>query len=153
MGIFYKTISDATSTNTWSNSSPPMLQHVGEFTLRAGNRYLDVKLSYATESAMLFFYYWGYLYNSANCFGYAGGYPYTTTSILNKYIYNNGSTTLMDIYKTGSPYYVCLKFDRQGDGYSEGKINIFIGTHGLDIGSRVTALAYIQNQSATNYYT
>lgn len=153
MAIFQRTIFDGSSPNGWSRSSTPMMQHIGEFTLRAGNRYLDIKTDYPTQSAMLFFYYWGYLYNAANCFGYAGCYPYNGTSILNKYIYNNASTQLSNIYKTDAPYYVCLKFDRQDNGYTEGKINVFISSHGLDIGMRINVLSFAENNTTGQYYT
>lgn len=151
MAIFNRTISNATSPNIFGRSSMPMMYHIGEFQLRAGSRYLDIKTNLATQSDMLFFYFWGYLYNSANCFGYAGCYPYNGSSILNKYIYNTGTTGLADIYKTGSPFYLCFKFDRQSDGYTEGNINVFIARHSLDIA--VGVLEYAQNNSASAYYT
>jgi hypothetical protein len=151
MAIFNKTIFDSTSPNGFAKSSMPMLNHVGEFTLRAGNRYLDIKTNYATQSAMLSFYYWGYLYNSGDLFGMAGTYAYTTTSFLNTYIRNFGVTTFMGPYKTGDPYYLCFKFDRGADGYSEGKVNLFINNHGLDLS--VGVLAFAQNNSASNYYS
>lgn len=152
MAIFNKTIYDGSSPNGFARSSMPMMQHIGEFTLRAGNRYLDIKTDLATQSAMLYFHFWGYLYNSANCFGYAGCYPYSGVDILNKYIYNTGSTILTNIYKTSS-YNMCLKFDRQGDGYSEGKINVFISNHGLDMGYRVGVISFVENNTAGSYYS
>jgi hypothetical protein len=152
MAIFQRTIFDGSSPNGFSSSTMPMMQHIGEFTLRAGNRYLDIKTNLATQSAMLYFHYWGYLYNSQTCFGHAGCYPYNGTSILNKYIYNTGVTTLSNIYKTDTPYYVCLKFDRQGDGYTEGKINAFITVHGLDMGSRVNVISFAENNTVGQYY-
>lgn len=152
MAIFNRTIFDGSSPNGFSRSSMPMMQHIGEFTLRAGNRYLDIKTDLATQSAMIFFYYWGYLYNAQNCFGYAGCYPYSGTSILNKYIYNSASTTLSNIYKTDVPYNVCLKFDRQDNGYTEGKINVFISNHGLDMGYRVGVVSFAENNTVGQYY-
>lgn len=152
MAIFNRTIFDGSSPNGWTRSSMPMMQHIGEFTLRAGNRYLDIKTDLASQSAMLYFHFWGYLYNSANCFGYAGCYLYSGVDILNKYIYNTGSTSLTNIYKTSS-YNVCLKFDRQGDGYSEGKINVFISNHGLDMGYRVGVTSFAENNTVGSYYS
>ena len=151
MAIFQRTISDATSPNTFAKSSVPMMYHVGEFTLRAGNRYLDIKTNLATTSAMMSFYYWGYLYNSGDCFGSAGTYAYSGTTFINTYIRNSGSTSLINIYKTDTPYYVCLKFDRGGDGYSEGKINLFMTDHGLTLSPGV--LSYAQNNSSALYFT
>jgi len=151
MAIFQRTISDSTSTNIWGRSTMPFMHHVGEFTFRAGNRYLDIKTDLATETAMLSFYYWGYLYNSGDLFGSAGTYAYTGTSFLNTYIRNTGSTTLSSFYKTGSPYYLCLKFDRGSDGYSEGKVNLFMIDQGLGIAPGV--LGYAQNNSASAYYS
>jgi hypothetical protein len=151
MSIFQRTRFDSTSVNGFARSSMPMRHHVGEFTFRAGNRYLDIKTDLATESAMLSFYYWGFLYNSGDLFGSAGTYAYSGTSFINTYIRNTGSTTLSSIYKTGSPYYLCLKFDRGNDGYSEGKVNLFMIDHGLGIAPGV--LAYAQNNSASAYYS
>jgi hypothetical protein len=153
MAIFQRTIFDSSSPNGFSSSTTPMMQHIGEFTLRAGNRYLDIKTNLETQSAMLFFYFWGYLYNAQNCFGYAGCYPYNGTSILNKYIYNSASTQLLNIYKTDAPYNVCLKFDRQDSGYTEGKINVFIINHGLNMGYRVGVTSFAENNTASSYYS
>jgi hypothetical protein len=152
MAIFQRVISDATSTNQWARSGMPMMQHIGEFTLRAGNRYLDVKTNFISGSAMLSFYYWGYLYNRGTIFGHAGCYLYSGTDILNKYIYNTGSTTLSNIYKIASPNYMCFKFDSGNDGYTEGRINIFIASHSLDLGA-VGIIEYAQNNTASSYYS
>ena len=97
INLFQKTILDSTSPNSFATSTMPMMQHIGEFTLRDGNRYLDIKTNLITGSAMLSFYYWGYLYNSATCFGHAGCYPYDGTTIINKYMYNTGATILTNI--------------------------------------------------------
>ena len=151
MSIFQRTRFDSTGTNGFGRSSMPMRHHVGEFTFRAGNRYLDIKTDLATQSAMLSFYYWGFLYNSGDLFGSAGTYAYNGTSFINTYIRNTGSTTLSSIYKTGSPHYLCLKFDRGSDGYSEGKVNLFMIDHGLTIAPGV--LGYAENNSASQYYS
>ena len=100
---------------------------------------------------MLSFYYWGFLYNSGDLFGSAGTYAYNGTSFINTYIRNTGSTTLSSIYKTGSPHYICLKFDRGGNDYSEGKINVFISIHGLSL-ARVDVTSFAQNNTAGQYY-
>lgn len=153
MAIFQRTSFDNTGgTNGFGKSSIPMFQHIGEFTFRAGNRYLDIKTNYATQSAMLSFYYWGYLYNSGDLFGSAGTYAYSGASFVNTYIRNSGSTALTVIYKTGAPYYLSFKFDRGNDGYSEGKVNLFIASHGLGL-SDVGVLAYAENNSASPYYS
>jgi len=151
MAIFQKTILDSTSPNSFATSTMPMMQHIGEFTLRDGNRYLDIKTNLITGSAMLSFYYWGYLYNSATCFGHAGCYPYDGTTIINKYMYNTGATILTNIYKMAAPHNLCLKFDRGGSDYSEGKINVFISVHGLSL-ARVDVTSFAQNNTAGQYY-
>lgn len=152
MAIFQRTSFDSTSLNGFGKSSIPMFQHIGEFTFRAGNRYLDIKTNYATQSAMLSFYYWGFLYNSGDLFGSAGTYAYDGTSFINTYIRNTGSTTLSSIYKTGAPHYLSFKFDRGSNGYSEGKVNLFIASHGLGL-SDVGVLAYAENNTAGAYYS
>jgi hypothetical protein len=151
MAIFQKTILDSTSPNSFATSTMPMMQHIGEFTLRSGNRYLDIKTNLITTNAMLSFYYWGYLYNNATCFGHAGCYPYDGTTIINKYIYNTGATILTNIYKMAAPYNLCLKFDRGNSEYSEGKINVFISIHGLNL-ARVDVTSFIENNTAGQYY-
>ena len=148
MAIYQRTQVDSSITN--AVTSTHMMTHLGEFTLRDGSQYLHVKTDITSDSLMMFFSAWGYLYNSAGLIGWAMGYAYTGTSILNTYLYNVGSTSFHGLYKTASPHNVCLRFNRGGTGYTEGKINIFFATH--DLGIRPAVVAFSQNNTAGNYY-
>jgi hypothetical protein len=127
-----------------------MMTHLGEFTLRDGSQYLHVKTDITSDNIMMFFSAWGYLYNSAGLIGWGMGYSYDSTSILNTYLYNVGSTSFHGLYRAASPYNVCLRFNRGGTGYTEGKINIFFAAFGLGI--RPAVVAFSQNNTSGNYY-
>jgi len=147
MSIYQRTVSDSTTINAITTTH--MMVHLGEFTLRDGNQYLHLKTDITTDM-MMFFYAWGYLYNSASLIGWGASYTYSGT-LINTNLYNVGSTTFHGIYRTSaSPYNVCLRFNRNGTGYSEGRINVFFATHGL--GSRPTVVAFSENNNSGNYY-
>jgi len=158
MGIFQKSMIDGDEYNVFGRGMA--LMHLGEYTLRAGNRYLDLRTNIG-DNNMLYAVYMGYMYNRGNCFGFWGGYPYVSTLILNNYISNMVSSTsnivdqtiLTSAYRATSAnnYGTCFKFDSKGDGYSEGKINLYIGNHGGP-GSSWTVVAYAQNNIAGNFY-
>ena len=123
---------------------------LGWYTMRAYSRYLDIKLNLNSESYMFFFRATGYLYNYGHANdSFYGGYAYTGSQILNK----TSSTTnkgFSDVYKS-SDGFLCARFDQSGNGYSEGQLAIFFGTHGpIDRGIQV--MEYIQNDNATNYF-
>jgi hypothetical protein len=159
MPIYFKTTTD-NDTNVNKVFSGMPFVCLGEFTLRDGNQYLDVRTNIGNNQ-MLSVWYWGYLYNRGNCFGFYGGYPYDNTSVLNSYISNMvsttsnaaGSTILTSVYRATSAnsYGTCFKFDSKSTGYTEGKINIFVNNHtGPSASWAVTA--YVQSNISGNYY-
>lgn len=149
MPIYQKTVSDGSTID--GVGSTLMMVHLGEFTLRDGSQYLHLKTDITSSSLMMFFYAWGYLYNNANIVGWMGGYAYTTTSILNAYSHNLGNVTFEGMYRVStSPYNVCLRFNRGATSYTEGRINVFFGSHNLN--TIPTIVAYSQNNTSGNYY-
>lgn len=158
MPIYTRSVSDSTVTNFLFGGMP--FAYLGEFTLRDGNQYLDVRTNIGNNQ-MLSVFFWGYLYGRGNCFGYFGGYPYTDTLVLNSNISNMvgspantaGQTILTNVYRAtaANSYGTCLKFDSRTTGYTEGKINIFANNHGgAASGWAVTSFA--QNNIAGTYY-
>jgi len=158
MGIFQKSIVDGDEYNVFGRGMAIM--HLGEFTLRADYRYLDLRTNIGNNN-MLYAVYMGYLYNRGNCFGFWGGYPYENTLIINNYGSNMVSTTsnvsdqtiLTSAYRATSAnsYGTCFKFDSKSNGYSEGKINFYIGNH-YGPGSSWAVVAYAQNNVSGNFY-
>ena len=124
---------------------------LGWYVLRAGSRYLDIKLNLNSDSYMFFFRATGYLYNYGHANeAFYGGYSYTSNSILNKTTSTPGSRGFSDVYRDPNGY-LCARFDQSANGYSEGQLAIFFGTHGpVDRGIQV--MEYIQNDNATNYF-
>lgn len=136
----------------WAPMKGTGLVHLGSFTHRAGNRYLDIKTNNASGSLMFMFHVWGYLYNSANINTWIGGYSYTNNSILNLYTQNLGNCTAT-AYRTSTNNFLCLKIDRGSNGYSEGKVNVFFHAWGASEMAGTIVTSYAQNDSASNFYT
>jgi hypothetical protein len=124
--------------------------HIGSFTHRAGNRYLDIRLNQG--ASMFMFHIYGYLYNSANINTWIGGYSYTGNSILNLYTQNLGNCSAT-VYRTTTNNILCVKIDRGNNGYSEGKVNVFYHAWSQGEMEGMAVTSYAQNDSASNYYT
>ncbi len=158
MPIYFKNTTDSDTDENKPLTGMPW-NYVGEFTLRDGNQYLDIRTNMGND-VMGAAWYWGYLYSRGNCFGFWGGYPYTNTSVLNNYISNMvgspsntaGQTILTSVYRATSAnsYGTCFKFNSGGSGYSEGKINLFLNGHFGQAIFSVTAFA--ENNISGNYY-
>ena len=159
MAIFFQNTTDNdTNVNKVLTGMPWVC--LGEFTLRDASRYLDLRTNIGNNT-MTCAWYWGYLYNRANCFGFWGGYPYENTSILNNHAANMvatpsntaGQTILSSVYRAtaANSYGTCFKFDSGSSGYSEGKINVFVNTHGGP-STGLTVVAYSENNTAGNFY-
>lgn len=147
MPIYYRTTSDGSNIN--AVTTPQMMVHLGEFSLRAGNRYLDVRTSIG-DNMMMYFESWGYLYNRGMHMATFGSYSYAG-GFINTFYYNYASTTILRVYRaSASPNSVCMKFDSNDNGYSEGRINIFYAVHGLT--DRPTVTGFAENNSSSNYY-
>lgn len=126
--------------------------HIGSFTHRADNQWLDIKTNNNAGSLMFMFYIYGYLYNSANMNTWIGGYSYTGNSILNLYTQNLGNCSAT-AYRTATNNYLCLKLNRNNSGYSEGKVNVFFHAWSQGEMENMCVTSYAQNNSVSNYYT
>ena len=124
--------------------------HIGSFTHRADNQYLDIRLNQG--ASMFMFHIYGYLYNSANINTWIGGYSYTGNSILNLYTQNLGNCSAT-VYRTTTNNILCLKINRNASGYSEGKVNVFYHAWSQSEMEGMAVTSYAQNNSASNYYT
>ena len=123
---------------------------LGWFTTRAYNRYLDFELN-MSGSYMWFAQAYGYLYNRGQvCGSMISGYTYTNNQILNKYSHAFGNRGWYGSYRTSGGN-LCLKFDSGGNGYSEGRIALFIGTHGVS-NKDWRVLRYRQNDTTSNIF-
>ena len=123
---------------------------LGWFTTRAYNRYLDFELN-MSGSHMWFAQAYGYLYSYGQVAGsMISGYTYTNNQILNKYSVTLGNRGWYGSYRTSSGN-LCLKFDHGGNGYTEGKIALFIGTHG-PANPEWRVLQYRQNDTTNNIF-
>ena len=123
---------------------------LGWFTSRAYNRYIDFELN-MSGSYMWFAQAYGYLYSRGQVAGsMISGYTYTNNQILNKYSLTLGNRGWYGSYRTSSGN-LCLKFDSGGNGYSEGKIALFIGTHG-PTPPEWRVLQYRQNDTTNNIF-
>ena len=123
---------------------------LGWFTTRAYNRYLDFELN-INGSYMWFAQAYGYLYSRGQVAGsMISGYTYTNNQILNKYSLTLGNRGWYGSYRTSGGN-LCLKFDSGGNGYSEGRIALFIGTHGV-AQPQWRVLRYRQNDTTSNIF-
>lgn len=123
---------------------------LGWFTTRAYNRYLDFEMN-LSGSHMWFAQAYGYLYNRGQvCGSMISGYTYTNNQILNKYSHTFGNRGWYGSYRTSGGN-LCLKFDSGGNGYSEGRIALFFGTHG-PANPDWRVLRYRQNDTTSNIF-
>ena len=123
---------------------------LGWFTSRAYNRYLDFELN-INGSYMWFAQAYGYLYSRGQVAGsMISGYTYTNNQILNKYSLTLGNRGWYGSYRTSAGN-LCLKFDSGSNGYSEGRIALFIGTHG-PANPDWRVLRYRQNDTTNNIF-
>ena len=123
---------------------------LGWFTTRAYNRYLDFELN-LSGSYMWFAQAYGYLYSRGQVAGsMISGYTYTGNTILNKYSHTFGNRGWYGSYRTSGGN-LCLKFDSGGNGYSEGRIALFLGTHG-PTNPDWRVLQYRQNDTTNNIF-
>ena len=123
---------------------------LGWFTTRAYNRYIDFELN-MSGSYMWFAQAYGYLYSRGQVAGsMISGYTYTNNQILNKYSVTLGNRGWYGSYRTSGGN-LCLKFDSGGNGYSEGRIALFLGTHG-PTNPEWRVLQYRQNDTTNNIF-
>jgi len=158
MPIYFKNTKDSDANINKPLTGMPW-SYVGEFTLRNGNQYLDIRTNMGNNT-MGSAWYWGYLYNRGNCFGFWGGYPYDNTLVLSNYLSNMvgspsntaAQTILTSVYRATSAnsYGTCFKFNSLSSGYSEGTINLFLNQH--DGMAMFSVTAFAENNISGNYY-
>jgi hypothetical protein len=99
---------------------------------------------------MFMFKAWGYLYGYGVAESYRGGYTYTG-SVINKSGYKSGvaQADIQDVYRAtdGS---LCLRVYLGHTGYTEGKLNIAMHSHGTAYHSVKIVAVQIHNAN-TNY--
>lgn len=128
-------------------------KYLGFFEFRAGNQYLDIRLSTTADNIMYQMHVQGYLYNSGQIVSWNCGYTYNipANSILNQYTINSGNSSIVNSYRTSSGN-LCLKLNRGSSGYSEGYVAVYF--HSFDAGTQnaMGISAFAQNNSAGNFY-
>ena len=123
---------------------------LGWFTSRAYNRYIDFELN-LSGSYMWFAQAYGYLYSRGQVAGsMISGYTYSGNQILNKYSHTFGNRGWYGSYRTSGGN-LCLKFDSGNNGYTEGRIALFLGTHG-PTNPEWRVLQYRQNDTTNNIF-
>jgi hypothetical protein len=138
------------SLNSYQSFAGTESKFLGWYTIRAYNRYLDVEFNVG-YGVMWFAQAYGYLYGRGQVTGsMISGYNYTNNQILNKFSYTAGNRGWYGSYRNGAGN-LCLKFDSGSNGYSEGRIAIFLGATGpLDQNYRI--IRYKQNDSTSDAF-
>lgn len=124
---------------------------LGNFSFRAGARYLDIKTNFAGDNLMHQFMVHGYLYNDGNIFAMRGGYTYLGGVINEPSTSMTGATQIVDLYRA-SDGALCVKLDKQGTGYTEGQISLYFHAHDKAVQNEVVAVRYIQNNNGSPVY-
>ena len=135
------------------------MKYLGQLNIRADSRYLDVALNTASNNIMFYIYVKGYLYNRGFFISVKGGYTYQG-SIINVFgndIVDTGTSKSLNVYRgTNSTAWnytgnLCFRIDSGSNGYSEGMIEIYLGTHATSFQNALKIHSYAQNDTS-NYY-
>ena len=135
------------------------MKYLGQLNIRDGSRYLDVALNTASNNIMFYIYVKGYLYNRGMYISCKGGYTYSG-SIINVFggdILDSGIAKDLNVYRgtnsTAGNYSgnLCFRIDSGSNGYSEGMIEIYLGTHSTSLQNALKIHSYAQNDTS-NYY-
>lgn len=124
---------------------------LGNFNFRAGARYLDIKTNFAGDNLMHQFMVHGYMYNDGNIFAMRGGYTYLGGVINEPNTSMTGATQIVDIYRAADGA-LCVKLDKQNNGYTEGEISLYFNAHNKDVQNDVVAVRYVQNNNGSSVY-
>ena len=147
---YYSSSSNRDSLNSLQPFAGTESNFMGWYTMRAYNQYLDVEFNIG-YGIMWFAQAYGYLYSSGQVAGsMISGYNYTNNQILNKFSFTQGNRGWYGSYRNSAGN-LCLKFDRGSNGYSEGKLAIFLGTQG-PTNQDYKILRYRQNDSTSNAF-
>ncbi len=135
------------------------MKYLGQLNIRDGSRYLDVALNTASNNIMFYIYVKGFLYNRGMYISCKGGYTYSG-SIINVFggdILDSGIAKDLNVYRgtnsTAGNYSgnLCFRIDSGSNGYSEGMIEIYLGTHSTSLQNALKIHSYAQNDTS-NYY-
>lgn len=148
-----------TSTNHYGGQWPQ--KHLGRFQLRGytaggqpGGQYLHIKTNIPCTSYMTFWRAEGYLYGNGNIFARGGAYPYNGT-VINTFINNSGNSLFDAFYASseggGGNNRLCLRFNRQSTGYSEGRFDLWISGHSAGEYD-FSVIGFVYTDSASNQF-
>jgi hypothetical protein len=104
-------------------------KYLGAVQFRAYASYLDFRTNLNSNSYMFYMICTGYLYNDG-VFNHAmrGGYMYTNNSVINQHTSTpSGSDAWYTFYRDSSGR-LCGKLNKGQNGYTEGKVHLYIGT-------------------------
>jgi hypothetical protein len=147
---YYSSSTNRDSLNSLQPFAGTESNFMGWYTMRAYNQYLDVEFNIG-YGIMWFAQAYGYLYSSGQVAGsMISGYNYTNNSIINKFSYTAANRGWYGSYRNSAGN-LCLKFDRGTNGYSEGRLAIFLGTQG-PTNQDYKILRYRQNDSTSNAF-
>lgn len=137
-------------------------KHLGRFQLRGytagsqpGGQYLHIRTNIPCTSYMTFWRAEGYLYNNGNIWSRAGCYPYNDT-VINIFINNSGSSLIDGFYASsqggGGNNRLCIRLNRQGTGYSEGRFDLWCSGHSDGDYGYVDVERFVYTDSASNQF-
>jgi hypothetical protein len=124
------------------------IAYIGMSQGNPGLLYRHVKLSYASTSAMMYFWLHGYGYNRGNTDTKIGLYMYTGTNILNKYINNSGNATVFhNAYKAADGKLV-LVINIGSTAYTSAAAQLYVRGHGDQFNASKVSIESICSSSS-----
>ena len=136
------------------------MKYLGKLVIRDGSRYLDIAINTTSNNIMYYFMVKGYLYNRGMYVGITSGYTYSGTiiNINNGTILQVGATKSIISYRgtnsSAGNYtgHLCLRFDSGGTGYSEGVLELYVGTHASVYQNAFQIYHYAQNNTSNPWF-
>lgn len=152
--------SDFTQVNSTAAAWPH--KHLGRFQLRGytagsqpGGQYLHIRTNIPCTSYMTFWRAEGYLYGNGNIWSRAGCYPYNG-GVINIFTNNSGSSVIDTFYSSsqggGSNNRLCIRINRGGTGYSEGRFDLWCSGHSEGEYGFVDIERFVYTDSASNQF-
>ena len=137
------------------------MKYLGKLIIRDGSRYLDIAINTTSNNIMYYFMVKGYLYNRGMYVGITSGYTYSGTiiNINNGTILQVGGATKSIISYRGTNStagnytgHLCLRFDSGANGYSEGVLELYVGTHSSTYQNAFQIHRYAQNNTSNPWF-
>lgn len=137
-------------------------KHLGRFQLRGytagsqpGGQYLHIRTNIPCTSYMTFWRAEGYLYNNGNIWTRAGCYPYNG-GVINIFTNNSGSSVIDTFYGSsqggGASNRLCIRINRGGTGYSEGRFDLWVSGHSEGEYGFVDIERFVYTDSSSNQF-